>query len=203
MVLVLCTHKQSAHKCRDWIISEEKYIQDGEEEEDEDAVLELPHKRVMLLGGSLPCTCCATATEFFLLLHLLLLFASPDRIAQEHRVARLLSSFCFVFFFFFFNLLLLIFFLRALFVKLKRDDWGQKTRQLFFFSWRLSHRSWGFLFLFSTPSHLFPATVQRTPPFKTYCTLSGHTRERYRGRKRWVWTTRTKKEGERSDRIML
>ena len=203
MVLVLCTHKQSAHKCRDWIISEEKYIQDGEEE-DEDAVLELPHKRVMLLGGSLPCTCCATATEFFLLLHLLLLFASPDRIAQEHRVARLLSSFCFVFFFFFFfNLLLLIFFLRALFVKLKRDDWGQKTRQLFFFSWRLSHRSWGFLFLFSTPSHLFPATVQRTPPFKTYCTLSGHTRERYRGRKRWVWTTRTKKEGERSDRIML
>ena len=203
MVLVLCTHKQSAHKCRDWIISEEKYIQDGEEEEDEDAVLELPHKRVMLLGGSLPCTCCATATEFFLL-HLLLLFASPDRIAQEHRVARLLSSFCFVFFFsFFFNLLLLIFFLRALFVKLKRDDWGQKTRQLFFFSWRLSHRSWGFLFLFSTPSHLFPATVQRTPPFKTYCTLSGHTRERYRGRKRWVWTTRTKKEGERSDRIML
>ena len=132
MVLVLCTHKQSAHKCRDWIISEEKYIQDGEEE-DEDAVLELPHKRVMLLSGSLPCTCCATATEFFLL-HLLLLFASPDRIAQEHRVARLLSSFCFVFFFsFFFNLLLLIFFLRALFVKLKRDDWGQKTRQLFFF----------------------------------------------------------------------
>ena len=116
-----CVHTNRTHTSVGIESYLRKNIQDGEEE-DEDAVLELPHKRVMLLGGSLPCTCCATATEFFLL-HLLLLFASPDRIAQEHRVARLLSSFCFVFFFsFFFNLLLLIFFLRALFVKLKRDD---------------------------------------------------------------------------------